>query len=158
MKKLLSTVLFATTLVLTACGGGSSSSSGSSNQPAKPQKEIALSVEKTISNNNVYKCYSQEALDSCTDDKTCGIAKCTFIKGIPPALNLDSCKFEGNNVWGKKGASCQFTIADKNDGKPMILTCDTQGKITFKSDINDEEGIEGEQIPSVSGTKFLRCE
>lgn len=157
MKKIFSTAILATTLLLTACGGGSSSSSGSSNQPAQPQKELAFSVEKTLPNNNVYKCLSEQALNSCTDDNTCGVAKCTFVKGTPPALNLQNCEIQGNNVWGKKGESCQFSVADFDNGKPQILECDAQGKTKFKSDINDE-GLEADQIPSKTGTKFLRCE
>lgn len=156
MQKILSTAILATTLALTACGGGSSSSSGSNNQPTKPQKEIAFGVEKTLANNNVYKCYSQDALDSCKDDNTCGVAKCTLVKGTPPALTLPNCETQSNTFWGKKGESCQFSIVDVNDGKPQILECDAQGKTIFKSDIN-REGLEGDQLPSKTGTKFLRC-
>lgn len=157
MKKILSTVILATTLALTACGGGSSSSSGTNHQTNKPQKEIAFGVEKTLANDNVYKCYSQHALDSCTDDNTCGVAKCTLVKGTPPALTLPNCETQGNTFWGKKGESCQFSVPDFDNGKPKILECDAQGKTIFKSDINGE-GLEAEQLPSKTGAKFLRCE
>lgn len=156
MKKILSTAILATTLALTACGGGSSSSSGTNHQTNKPQKEIAFGVEKTLANNNVYKCYSQDALDSCTDDNTCGVAKCTLVKGTPPALMLPNCETQGNTFWGKKGESCQFSIPDFDNGKPQILECDAQGKTIFKSDINGE-GLEADKLPSKTGTKFLRC-
>lgn len=156
MKKILSTAILATTLALTACGGGSSSSSGTNHQTTKPQKEISFGVEKTLANNNVYKCYSQHALDSCTDDNTCGVAKCTLVKGTPPALTLPNCETQGNTFWGKKGESCQFSVPDFDNGKPQILACDAQGKTIFKSDINGE-GLEADQLPSKTGAKFLRC-
>lgn len=157
MKKIFSTAILLTTFALTACGGGSSSSSGATAKDNKSNDQFVFSVQKKLDNGNEYKCYSEKSFNDCKDDNSCKVAECTFVKGTAPALDLKQCDTEGSNIWGKKGESCQFTIADRNDGKPMILVCDAQGNTIFKSEINDE-GIEANQVATNTGTKFLRCQ
>lgn len=119
MKKVLGSLVVASTFVLTACGGGSSDSS------------YTQVFKKILTNKNEYTCPTQVAFDACKDDASCKVAKCTITKEVTKPVDTTTtkaCTIDGNNIYGKKGESCTFSIANYNSGKTETLVCDSNGK------------------------------
>lgn len=136
MRKVLGSLVLASTFVLTACGGGGSSESS-----------YTATFSKTLANKNEYSCPTQVAFDTCKDDASCKVAKCTLTKEVSkPAdtTTLKACTIDGNNIYGKKGESCTFSIANHNKGATEILVCDSNGRLnvggisTFTLNLGDK--------------------
>ncbi|WP_019519994.1 hypothetical protein [Faucicola boevrei] len=129
MKKVFSGLVLASTFVLTACGGGSSDSSSTYTQ----------SFKKVLTNKNEYSCPTKVAFDACGDDASCKVAKCTLTKEVVKPVDIattKACTIDGNNVYGKKGESCTFSIAKFNGGATQALTCSTTGAGSIAGGIN----------------------
>lgn len=141
MKKVFSGLVLASAFVLTACGGGSSDSSSTYTQ----------SFKKVLTNKNEYSCPTRVAFDACGDDASCKVAKCTLTKEVVKPIDtttLKACTIDGNNVYGKKGESCTFSIANYNHGATETLVCGSDGRLKVG-------GISSLTLPL--GGKTLSC-
>lgn len=140
MKKVLGSLVVASTFVLTACGGGGSSESS-----------YTATFSKTLANKNEYSCPTQVAFNACTDDASCKVAKCTITKEVTKPVDtttLKACTIDGNNIYGTKGESCTFSIANVNNDATETLVCDSNGKASTR----------GMSSPKINlGDKTLSC-
>lgn len=90
MKKLYFGMLLVSSAVLTACGGGESDSS------------YNVVFKQILPNQNEYTCPTQTAFDSCKDDNSCKVAKCTLTKEVTKVVDittLKACESTGANVY-----------------------------------------------------------
>ena len=134
MRKVLSSLIIFSALVLSACGGDSDSSSDTSNN--------GFVGYKTLVSGNRYMCSTREAYSLCEDDKTCA-ASCKLIAtDANPANPIDPsvtnpCDTEGVNVYGKKGSACLIPISSINnsEGKRYNLVCSSTGGASIGNSI-----------------------
>ncbi len=132
MKKILSSFVICSALILSACGGDSDSSSDNNT--------TGFTGNKTLVSGNKYTCTTRESYSLCEDDKTCA-ANCKLVAtNANPANPIDPsvtnlCETEGFNVYGKKGGACLIPISSFNNtqGKRYNLSCSTTGGASIGS-------------------------